>query len=422
MTQSTTTTTAANGSATGSATAGSPTPTPAGGVPGAGSGEGSILAGLTDFVHTTFPDLPMQVLASLLALCLLALAGWAVRTVGPRLKAHVDGAAVESLQAGVMTIVTAVVGVFLIAVWRAGGMVQQAVGTASLSQDAIIKLVLTVAILAGAYSLTRVSKNFIKRVLRQRSAVSNHHQEVAHHITQIGIYVLAGLVVLGLWGVRPESLVVGAGVATVVLGFAARQTLGAVLAGFVVLFSRPFELGDWVVVDDKEGVVTDITVVNTQIRTFDEEYVMIPNDLVTATEVVNRSKKGRLRLETDVGVDYDTDLDEAMEVAKTAMADLDVLMDRPEPNVVLAEFGSSSVVLRLRYYIQKPSARKMWKARTDVISAVKHAFAEEGIKIPFPQRELSGRAERGGFEVVADDLPASGAEQSSPEQNGEGSE
>ena len=400
-----TTAAAADNTANASATAaGSPTSTPEAGVPGAETGgDASLLGAFTDVVHAAFPDLPMQVLGSVLALLLLALVGWAIRTVGPWLKEYVDGAVVESMQAGLMTVVTAAVGIFLIAVWRAGEMVQQAVGTASLSQKNVIAIVLTVAILAGAYSLTRVSKNFIKRLSRERNAITNHHQEVAHHVSQIAIYVFAGLVVLGLWGVSPESLVVGAGVATVFLGLAARQTLGAVLAGFVVLFSRPFELGDWVKIDDKEGVVTDITVVNTQLRTFDEEYVMIPNDRVTATEVVNRSKKGRLRLETDVGVDYGTDLDEAVEVAESAMEDLDVLMERPPPNVVLSEFESSSVILRLRYYIAKPSARKMWKARTDVISAVKSAFAEADVKIPFPQRELTGRPERGGFQVVAED-------------------
>ena len=396
MTQTNRTTTTAT------ATAGSPSSTPPAGVPGTGgAGDPSVLGSFTEFVHAAFPSLSMQILGSVLALLLLASVGWAVQTVGPRLKMRVDGAVVESLQAGTMTVVTAGVGVFLIAIWRAGEMVQEAVGTASLNREDVIAIVLTVAIFAGAYSLTRVSKNFIKRVSRERNAITNHHQEVAHHISQIAVYALAGLVALGLWGVEPESLVVGAGVATVFLGLAARQTLGAVLAGFVVLFSRPFELGDWVVIDDKEGVVTDITVVNTQLRTFDEEYVMIPNDHVTSTEVVNRSKKGRLRLETDVGVDYGTDVEEAIEVATSAMGDLDVLMDRPTPNVVVAEFGASSVVLRMRYYIEKPSARKMWKARTDVVTAVKDAFAEEGIKIPFPQRELSGRAERGGLRVDA---------------------
>lgn len=406
------------------AAAGTPTPTPPAGVPGGGSGaDASALAAFTEFVHATFPDLSMQILGSVLALLALALVGWGVRTVGPWLKDHVDGAVVESAQAGVMTVLTAIVGVFLIAVWRAGEMVQDAVGTAQITQDDLIKLVLTVAILAGAYFVTRASKRFIKRVFRQRNAITNHHQEVAHHVSQIAIYVLAGLVVLGLWDVSPESLVVSAGVATVFLGLAARQTLGAVLAGFVVLFSRPFELGDWVVVDDIEGIVTDITVVNTQIRTFDEEYVMIPNDVVTATEVVNRSRKGRLRLETDVGVDYATDVEEAIEVATAAMADVEVLMERPEPNVVVAEFGASSVLLRMRYYIAKPSARKMWKARTEVISSVKTAFDEAGVKIPFPQRELSGRAERGGFEVAGEDGadPASSSV-AAPDRNGEGGE
>lgn len=360
----------------------------------------SAHAAVTEFVRSTFPGLPMQLLGTVLALLALSLVAETVRRVGPWLKGRLDGALVESVQAGVMTVTTAGVGVFLVVVWRAGGMVTEALVTAQVEQDQVIAGVLTLAVLAAAYSLTRVSKRFIARVTRERNAISTHHQEVAHHVTQIAIYVLAGLVVLGLFGVQPESLVVGAGVATVFLGLAARQTLGAVLAGFVVLFSRPFELGDWVRIDDKEGVVTDITVVNTQLRTFDEEYVMIPNDIVTSQEVVNRSRKGRLRLETEVGVDYDTDLEEAMAVAREALLDIDVVMRRPEPSVVLSEFGSSAVVVRLRYYIERPSARKMWKARTDVITAIKTAFEAEDIKIPYPQYELSGRPERGGFEVV----------------------
>lgn len=381
----------------------------------------------TQFVHETFPTLPAKFLGSLLALLLLAAAGWTVRTVGPALKDRVDDAMVESLQAGVMTVVTAFVGIFLIAIWRAGGMIEGAVSAARLSQESIIAIVLTVAVLAAAYSLTRVSKNAIVKLSYTRTAISKHHQEVAHHVSQIFIYVMAGLVVLGLWGVKPSSLLVGAGVATIFFGLAARQTLGAVLAGFVVLFSRPFELGDWVVVDDNEGIVTDITVVNTQLRTFDEEYVMIPNDVVTSSEIVNRSRKGRLRLETEVGVDYGTDVETASQVATEAMREVELVMENPEPHAVLTEFGPSSVVLRLRYYIDDPSARKMWKVRTGVISRVKQAFEAEGIKIPFPQRELSGRAEHGGVRVVGDRAGepagagrADSESKGSPSRNGEG--
>ena len=350
-------------------------------------------------IQAIFSGIAMQLLATALALLVLVGVGVGVQALGPRLKQRLDNALVESLQAGFLSVFTAAVGLFLISVWRAGGLVERGFREIDPDSRTIVAAVLSIAVAAAAYALTRVTKNTIRRLSQQRGAITNHQQQVGHHLVQLFVSVLAGLVVLGIWGVDPGDLLLGAGVATVMVGLAARQTLGAVLAGFVVLFSRPFELGDWVIINDNEGVVTDISIVNTQIRTFDEEYVMIPNDLVTDTEVTNRSRKGRLRLETNVGVDYDTDIARAREIATDAMAETDTPMERPDPHVVLSEFGGSSVVLRLRYYIDTPSARKMWKARTEVITAVKDAFAEENIKIPFPQRELSGRQEAGGLTV-----------------------
>lgn len=374
-----------------------------------------------DTVQSLFASFPLKLVATAIAFAVLSGVGELLRRAGPWLKDRVDDALVESLQAALMAVLTAGVGFFLIAVWEAGPQVDVIVTALDLQQDDIINVVFTAGILAAAYSLTRVSKNAIRRLSRERGAITNHQQEVLHHVAQIAIFVVAGFVVLALWNVKPESLLVGASVATVMVGLAARQTLGAVLAGFVVLFSRPFELGDWVQIGDEEGVVTDITIFNTQLRTFDEEFVMIPNDLVTDTEIVNRSRKGRLRLEVDVGVDYETHVEEAMRVATEAMQEVDLLMDKPDPHVVLSEFGGSSVVLRLRFYINNPSARKMWKARTQVIARVKDAFAQEGIKIPFPQRELSGRGE--GF-VVAQDRPvetaSTSADGDAAGKNGEG--
>jgi len=102
-------------------------------------------------------------------------------------------------------------------------------------------------------------------------------------------------------------------------------------------------------------------------------------------------------------------VDEAMALAKEAMGDVEDILTVPRPQVVLKEFGDSAVVLDLRFWIDKPSARRRWRAQTAVISAVKSAFDEAGVKIPFPQREVSGRAETGGFRV-SDQPPAQGAE------------
>jgi small-conductance mechanosensitive channel len=181
---------------------------------------------------------------------------------------------------------------------------------------------------------------------------------------------------------------------------AARQTLGAVLAGFVLMFSRPFEIGDWVEVGDQEGIVTHISIVNTRIQTFDGEYVMLPNDEVSSKPITNRTRKGRLRIEVEVGVDYEDDPTHAAEVALAAVRDVEKVLAVPTPQVVAKRFADSSVVLGVRFWIDSPSARRKWRAQTAVIDAVKSAFEAEGIKIPFPQRELTGRAEEGGFRLA----------------------
>ncbi|MFC7098682.1 mechanosensitive ion channel family protein [Halobaculum marinum] len=360
------------------------------------------LSAVVDAIQAATPTPELRVVASLVAVIVLAAVVVAVRQFGPWLKARTDDRdlTIESLRAVVVTVTVVLFGLSLVVVWRGVGLAVGVLPTDTVTGRAVVRTVLTVAILVFATVATRLTKRGIRDFGRRNGALSDHQTEITHHVVQVGVYAVALLVVFTVWGVNPGNLLVGAGFAGIVLGLAARQTLGAVLAGFVVLFSRPFELGDWVVIGDQEGVVTDITIVNTQIRTFDEEYVMIPNDVVTDTEVVNRSRKGRLRLNLDVGVDYATDVDRAAEIAEEAMRGHDLVLAQPDPHVVLTGFGDSSVGLRLRFYIDNPSARKMWKARTRVTLAVKEAFDEAGIKIPFPQRELSGRAETAGFRVA----------------------
>lgn len=287
----------------------------------------------------------------------------------------------------------------LLVVWDLESSAGQTLSSFRVQAEAVVRGLLTIAFFALVYIGTDILHRAVQRLMKRSEGITDHQAEITFRITQISVYILALLVVLGFWGIELGGLLIGAGFAGIVLGMAARQTLGAVIAGFVLMFSRPFEIGDWVEIGENDGIVTDITIVNTRLQTFDGEYVILPNDYVGSNEVVNRSRKGRLRIEVDVGVDYSTDVDHAMDVAKTAMNDVDDILTVPRPQVVLREFGGSSVVLGLRFWIDNPSSRRMWRAQTSVISAVKSAFEEAGVKIPFPQRELSGRAETGGFQV-----------------------
>ncbi|MFB6105788.1 MAG: mechanosensitive ion channel family protein [Halobacteriaceae archaeon] len=376
---------------------------------------GATLLRWSDAVPGGRPALTLGVLVGVAAVVLL------VRRAGPALRERFDETAVDVGQFVVVGTTVALGLWLLVYAWGASDDVASALSVLEVGQAEAVIAVVTVAVLAGAYGLTRLSARVIYRSTRNNDAISSHEREIAYHVVQMAIYVTAGLVVLSLWNVRIGNLLLGAGVLGIVVGLAARQTLGAVLAGFVVLFSRPFEIGDWVEIGDNEGIVTDITIVNTRLQTFDGEYVMLPNDIVSSEEVVNRSRKGRLRLTVEVGVDYASDVDRAVEVAREAMRDVDPILAVPQPEVVAAEFGDSAVLLRLRFWIDNPSARRKWRAKSAVVRAVKGAFDREGIKIPFPQRELTGRAETGGMRVRrGDGEAASDPAAEAPRAEGDG--
>lgn len=287
----------------------------------------------------------------------------------------------------------------VVGVWGLAPIVDRSFEQTGIGRETLGRVALTIAVLVGTYALVGFIKRVIDELVASQDAVTEHQREITYRITQIVLYLTAGIIAIGFWPVDLSGLLIGAGFLGIIVGYAARQTLASVLAGFVLMFSRPFEIGDWIAVDEHEGIVTDITAVNTRIQTFDGEYVIIPNDIVSSKMVTNRSRKGRLRLRVEVGVDYSTDLDHAREVIESAIDDIDVIMSVPTPQVVLTGFGDSAVLFEIKFWIDKPSARRRWRSIQAVVKHVRDAFRREGIKIPFPQRELTGREETGGFRV-----------------------
>ncbi len=338
----------------------------------------------------------------------VAIAGFAVFVfslfvVGRRVTDRVNVDVIRAVQWSTVTAATLVVTAFLVAVWRVTGEVESAFAFVAVGPPDVIRALVTFIVFAAAYSTTLLAKRSIKYGTG-RSVVSEHQREIAHHLVQVVVFVPAVAFVVALWGIPVRSLFLGAGALGIVVGFAARKTLSGALSGFVILLARPFEVGDWIAVGDREGIVTDVTLYNTQIRTFNEEHVLVPNDEVTGNEVVNFTKTDRLRLTTDVGIDYDADIATAARVATAAMDGCDAVAATPSPDVIRHGFDDSAVVLRLRYWIHPPTIQGKWKAQNAVIEAVKRAFEREGIGIPFPQRELSHRVDVG--------VPESGGETS----------
>ncbi len=285
------------------------------------------------------------------------------------------------------------IGLLLLVIWQYETQVEFVVEVLLTSYPLIIRFLISILFILAGYVGTRLLRSWLHQYTADADHISQHQESVAFRVLQISVFLGIGVAVISLWGVDITGLLVGAGFLGIVVGMAARQTLGSLIAGFVLMFSRPFKIGHWVEIGDHEGIVTDISMVNTRLRSFNDEAIVIPNDTVANQSVVNYSESERLRLSLDVGIEYDTDIDLAQEAALEAIEDIDQILRNPPPSVVPTTFNDSSIGLRLRYWIEYPSKPKEWNAHASVVREVKKTFDEEGITIPFPQRTLSGGVE-----------------------------
>ena len=289
----------------------------------------------------------------------------------------------------VSVLVTTGGGLLVIGVWGLTEPLFTAFEAYQFGPGTVVNVVLGVIILAVAYGATDLVARVTRELTENRRAISEHQREILYRLSQVSLYVVAGSIVLGLWGVNLGGLLVGAGFLGIVLGMAARQTLGSLIAGFVLMFARPFEIGDWVAIGDEEGFVTDITIMNTHMRTFDGEYVVVPNDLVTNQAITNRSREGRLRIHMEVGIGYDDDPEEASEIAEAVLEDIDTIANNPKPYVIPSGFGDSAILLDLRFWIDPPTPQARWRSKATAVELIQDRFADAGITIPYPQRTVS---------------------------------
>ncbi|AGB38360.1 mechanosensitive ion channel family protein [Natronococcus occultus] len=352
-----------------------------------------------DWLSDVFQTTPPRIAVTLLAAAALVAVFLSFRRLQERLNERLrplySDIVATTLLVGTCVLSLAVI----VGVWGQTNNLQYLYTEYDVGGDAVARGVFTFVLALAALIIMRVVQRVIDELLGSASAVTDHQREVTHRLSQVIILTVTVIVILALWVDDLGGLLVGAGFLGIIIGMAAQQVLGTVLAGFVLMFARPFEIGDWVEVEDDQGIVTDISIINTRIRSFDGEYIMIPNDVVASEVVTNRSKRGRIRVEVDVGVDYAADVDRASELAESAVAELEDSLGAPSPQVVTKSLDDSAVLLGVRFWIDKPSARREAEARTAAIHAIKAAFDDAGIKIPYPQRELTGREEAGGFRI-----------------------
>ncbi len=223
------------------------------------------------------------------------------------------------------------------------------------------------------------------RALEKTSRVDDTLSKFFASFIRYLVLAVVVVAVLNQFGVETASLVAVLATAGLAIGLALQGTLTNVASGVMLLFFRPFKVGDYVEAGGHAGTIQELNLFFTVMATPDNVRITVPNGQVWGSAVHNYSANSTRRVDISAGIAYDADIDTAMAVVhETISADTRIKPD-PEPFVAVTEMADSSVNFTIRVWVDNAD---VWPVKFDLTKAVKQAFDRNGIDIPFPTRTV----------------------------------
>ena len=250
-----------------------------------------------------------------------------------------------------------------------------------------IDIVMAILVFVGVLLATGMLRRWLGEILRTGTRMDVGVRNAIVSGMGYGGVVIAIVLAIAIVGLDLSNLALVAGALSVGVGFGLRTVVENFVAGLLLLIERPIKEGDWIVTASHQGTVKRISVRSTEIETFDRASVIVPNAELVAQPVQNWTHKNRIaRIIVPIGVAYGSNTDKVREILLGCVADHPDVLKYPEPYVIFQRFGESSLDFELRCFVK--DADYVLTCHSDLNFAIDRAFREEGIEIPFPQRDL----------------------------------
>ncbi|MEZ8724790.1 mechanosensitive ion channel family protein [Vibrio cyclitrophicus] len=250
--------------------------------------------------------------------------------------------------------------------------------------------VVKLALFLGILYVTRLVANVARKTVRKSVSHSKMDfsvlmQEFFVSIASKAVVFIGLLIALSQIGIELAPLLTGFGVAGVIIGFALQDTLSNFASGLMILIYRPYDVGDMVKVAGVQGTVKDMSLVSTTIQTIDNQRLVIPNNKIWGDVINNITAERVRRVDMVFGIGYSDDIDKAKGVLNDIILAHPLVLKTPEHMIKLHTLNTSSVDFVVRPWVK---TEDYWDVYWDVTETVKKRFDEEGITIPFPQRDV----------------------------------
>ena len=252
-----------------------------------------------------------------------------------------------------------------------------------------LKVLIALLVFFISSRLIKLVRRLVRRSMERAGADTGLVQCIDSLLKAFLYFVLVMLIASG-FGVDTASVIALAGSAGLAAGLALQGSLSNFAGGVLILMVKPFKVGDYIIQGDLEGTVSQIEMIYTSLLTPDNRKVVIPNGALADSSLINVTAQEKRRLDIDVGISYAADLRRAKEVCmKLLEQDARILQDE-ERLAVVSELADSAVMLKVRFWVRPED---YWMAKWEMTEAVKLAFDENGIEIPFNQLDVHVRQE-----------------------------
>jgi small conductance mechanosensitive channel len=250
----------------------------------------------------------------------------------------------------------------------------------------LVKFILFVIILFAAVFIARIVRMGLDKAL---NAPNLKLSRLAHRMivsTSSKLIILFGiLIALSQWGISLGPLLAGLGIAGFIVGFALQGILGNFASGIMILLYRPFDVDDQIDVGGIFGKVEKMSLVSTSLLTVDNQLFIVPNSKIWGDVIKNETAQKFRRIDMVFGISYSDNILKAESILKEIVDSHELVLDSPSPVIHLHTLNESSVDFIVRPWVK---ADNYWEVYWDITRSVKLRFDEEGITIPFPQRDV----------------------------------
>ncbi|NOJ22696.1 mechanosensitive ion channel family protein [Vibrio coralliilyticus] len=250
----------------------------------------------------------------------------------------------------------------------------------------LFQLFVFILILLVTKMLAKLARKVVsKTVVSKNLKMSQLMQDFFIAMSGNAVWIIGILIGLSQIGLNLTPVLTGFGIAGVIVGFALQDTLSNFAAGMMLLIYRPFDVGDFVFAGGVDGKVSHMSLVNTTIKTFDNQIIIVPNGKIWGDVIKNVTHERVRRVDMVFGIGYSDDILQAEKVLKEIVDSHPAVLRNPEPNIRVHLLNTSSVDFIVRPWVKTDD---YWDVYWYVTREVKLRFDQEGISIPFPQQDV----------------------------------